>query len=67
MFIELQKSNKANGRKRFTICNYDYFLERGKWEVFVINLRPIKYSLWIWRKRKYKNEWPVACGGQAKN
>lgn len=61
MYIELQKSHFANGRKRITICNYGYFLTKGKWEVITINLHPINKTLWIWRKKKYKNEWPTAC------
>ncbi len=61
MFIEIQKTNKANGKKRLTICNYGYFSLLGKWEAIVINLHPIHYVLWIWRKKRYKNEWPVSC------
>ena len=61
MKIEIQNSHRGNGKKRITICNYGYFLERGKWEAIVINLRPIKKRLWIWRKAKYKNGFPVSC------
>ncbi len=62
MLLELQKTHPANGKKRFTICNYGYFLLPGKWEAIVINLSPIKKSLWIWRKKSYKYNWPVCCG-----
>lgn len=59
--IQLQKTHPANRTKRLTVCNYGYFLPRGKWEAIVINLRPIKRTLWIWRKSEYKKNWPVRC------
>jgi hypothetical protein len=62
MKLEIKKSSKANGRKRLTVCNYGYFLTKGKWEAIVINLRPLPYTFWIWRKAIYRNEWPVKCG-----
>ena len=62
MYLEIIKTHKGNGNKIVTICNYGYFLKRGKWEAIVINLRPIAKSIWIYRKRNYKNEWPVCCG-----
>jgi len=62
MFLQIQKKHKSNGKELITICNYGYFLPKGKWEAIHINIPIIKYCLWIWRKRKYRNEWPACCG-----
>lgn len=61
MYIEISKAHPANGKKIFTVCNYGYFLEKGKWEM--ISIKIFKWSIMIFRKKRYRNEWPVGCGG----
>jgi hypothetical protein len=61
MFIEIVKSHPMNGKRRLVVCNYGYFLKRGKWEMIAINLRPIIYTIQIYRKKEYRSSWPVSC------
>lgn len=60
MFIKIQKQHKANKGKTITVCNYGYFLKRGKWEMIAINL--FGKTIFIYRKKRYRLEWPVNCG-----
>ena len=62
MLIEVKKSHKNNSPKIITICNYGYFLENKKWEAIVINIKLLKKTIWIFRKKEYKYSWPVMCG-----
>jgi hypothetical protein len=60
MKIEITKRHPANGNKFFTVCNYGYFLKRGKWEL--ISIKFLKWDLMIFRQARFKTEWPVNCG-----
>jgi hypothetical protein len=60
MYIEINKRHKSNGKRFLTVCDYGYFLPRGKWEAVAINF--LKWTIFIYRKRQYRKEWPVACG-----
>lgn len=60
MKITISKRHPANGKKFITVCNYGYFLDRGRWEM--ISIKFLKWDMQIYRKKQYKDEWPVSCG-----
>lgn len=59
IYITKHKHNKSNSGKLITVCNYGYFLERGKWEAIVLTFAKIEF--WIWRKKEYSEKWPNRC------
>jgi hypothetical protein len=60
MLIQVAKRHPSNGSKLVTVCNYGYFLRRGKWEL--ISIKISKWDILIFRKKRFRNEWPVSCG-----
>ena len=59
MLIQFAKSHPANGTKFLTVCDYGYFLPRGKWELVVFRL--FGYEMCVYRKAEYRRRWPVGC------
>ncbi len=59
IYIEIKKRHKNNPKSFIHVCNYGYFLPKGKWELIVINV--LKWSISIYRKKEYRFKWPVSC------
>lgn len=60
MYLEIKKTHKSNKGRILTICNYGYFRKNKEWEAVALNL--FGYTFFLFRKKRYKMEWPVACG-----
>ena len=59
MYFEITSQHPANPKKLVHVCNYGYFLAKGKWELICINL--FGKCISIFRKKRYRLEWPVKC------
>lgn len=59
MYLEITKQHPNNPKKLIHVCNYGYFIKKGKWELISINL--FGKCISIYRKKIYRFTWPVSC------